>query len=170
MFAIRTALAALTLSVLLPALSYAGQYSSYSYSPSKGYGYRTYSYVSKVHKKVHHHIAVYHKHHPRKVYMYNVQTKKYWGRFDLDTRQYSLLAEKDKKGTIAEIPESAFPPGGEMPPEELGGDQMLPPPEMPQPEVVPPAAPQARYAPTVPMIPVPSQPAYTSCRSGGCHK
>jgi hypothetical protein len=41
-----------------------------------------------------------------------------------------MLAEEDRKGTLEEIPESAFPPPGEMPPvpDSTDGARIPPPP------------------------------------------
>ena len=108
----------------------AGSYGRYTYSASRGYGYRTYSYYSVTHRAYHHHVAVYRPTQPRYVYYYNSQTRVYWGRYDLDTGRYQLLPAEHKRGTLADIPESAFPAGGPLPAEGPGSDEpLLPPPE-----------------------------------------
>ena len=52
---------------------------------------------------------------PRYLYYYNPVAKVYWGRFDLKSKGYSLLAEADRKGLLKDIPESKFPEPGDMP-------------------------------------------------------
>lgn len=111
------------------AKSYTGSYSKV-YS-GRGYSYRYFNYYSPTVKENRYHIAVYHPDHPRYVYFYNPHSKKYWGRYDLKTNGYSTLAEADRKPTIGEIPECAFPKASEIPPPEAGVDlSMLPPPEL----------------------------------------
>jgi hypothetical protein len=72
------------------------------------------------------------------VYFYNPYTHLYWGRCPLQRdgkAQYSLLAEKDCKGSLSEIPESAFPAPGDPPavPESSHGLKMeLPPEDLPK--------------------------------------
>lgn len=81
-------------------------YRSYYYKPSPTYvGYK-------------HHYAIYYPTRPKYIYYYNPYKKYYWGRCPLQTDgkpAYSLLAEKDRKANINDIPESAFPPPGPMP-------------------------------------------------------
>lgn len=130
-------LTALTCGIwLTSAPASAGMYSTYSYSTSHGYGYRTYTYYSATYRSYHSHYAVYLPHQPRYVYYYNTHSRKYWGRYDVQTGKYQLLADADKKATIAAIPESDFGKPGEMPPAEPGSDDTLPPPE-PAPKAIP---------------------------------
>jgi hypothetical protein len=68
---------------------------------------------------------VYYPRRPRYVYYYNL----YKGRYDLEAGGYSQLAPQDRKPQLCQIPESAFPPPGPMPPAEPDGEEMLPPPE-----------------------------------------
>jgi hypothetical protein len=49
------------------------------------------------------------------VYYFNPYTGTYWGRFDLQTKRDSLLAEKDRAGQLKDIPEKAFPAEGPLP-------------------------------------------------------
>jgi hypothetical protein len=114
-----------------PSRAGASPYPSY-YTPRQwggGYYYRRYHYYSPAHGEYRYHVAVYYPGRPRYVYYYNPYKRRYWGRYDLVAGGYALLAEQDRKPTLAEIPESAFPPPGPMPPAEPGGDPMLPPPE-----------------------------------------
>jgi hypothetical protein len=71
---------------------------------------------------------VYHPARPRYVYYYTPFQGPYWGRYDLRTCGYSLLAPEDRKALIGDIPEAAFPPPGRMPPPEEGIDEPMPPP------------------------------------------
>jgi hypothetical protein len=61
------------------------------------------------------HRCIYYASQPKYVYYYNPGKGKYWGRYDLEKKGYSLLADADKAGKISDIPESAFPKPGEMP-------------------------------------------------------
>jgi len=67
---------------------------------------------------------------PKQLHYYNPSTKKYWGRYDLGAKGYSLLADKDKAEKLEAIAESAFPAPGPMPPIPGSDDKvpMLPPP------------------------------------------
>jgi len=64
------------------------------------------------------HRCIYYPSQPRYIYYYNPArgSRKYWGRYDLQARGYSLLADKDKKGTLADIANEAFPKPAAMPP------------------------------------------------------
>lgn len=62
------------------------------------------------------HRCIYYPAQPRYVYYYNPGRGVYWGRYDTEAKGYSLLADKDKKGKIADIAEGAFPKPGAMPP------------------------------------------------------
>lgn len=107
----------------------AGYYSSWSYYPSYGYYYSSYTYAPQQY-----HYCVYYPSTPRYVYYYNPYQRQYWGRFDLQGKpgaQYSELAEKDKKGTLKEIPEEAFPAPGAMPKNPNNVDGAIPAPPKP---------------------------------------
>jgi hypothetical protein len=111
----------------LPGTAEAGYSSMYRGS---GYYYRNYTYYSRKYSRYLYHMAVYYPSRPRYVYYYNPYTRKYWGRYDRSTGRYSLLADCNKRERLSDIPESAFPPGGAMPPAEPGlGTPMPPPPE-----------------------------------------
>ena len=45
----------------------------------------------------------------RFVYYYNPSTRLYWAAYDLEARGFSLIARKDQKGNLRDIPEAAFP-------------------------------------------------------------
>jgi hypothetical protein len=59
--------------------------------------------------------AIYYPQTPRYIYFYNPLKGTYWGRFDVQTKGYSLLAEKDRAGLLKDIPENAFPTEGPLP-------------------------------------------------------
>jgi len=87
--------------------TYTYHYRVYYYKPAPTYvGYR-------------HHYVIYYPSRPQYVYYYNPYTRVYWGRSPVNCcgkPQYSLLAEKDRKGNLTDIPESAFPTPGKLPP------------------------------------------------------
>src|SRR5207302_9758212 len=97
----------------------------------------------------------------------------YWGRFDLKTGGYSLLAKADRKAKLSDIPEKAFPPEGKMPPIPDAKDQeaLAEPPDLPPAEKLngatavvsskdaTPATPPAAPAPATPAAaPAPATP------------
>jgi hypothetical protein len=98
---------------------YVRQYYS-SWSPYRSYYYRTYYYKpTPSYAGYQYHYAIYYPSQPRYVYYYNPYKKVYWGRAEVSECgevKYSLLAEKDRKGSLKEIPEKAFPKAGAMPP------------------------------------------------------
>lgn len=105
-----------------------------AYSPmyrGSGYYYRNYTYYSKAYRQNRYHMAVYHPAKPRYVYYYNPYKGRYWGRYDRMTGKYSLLPVALRRRQLSEIPESAFPPGGAMPPAEPGDETPMPPPPEP---------------------------------------
>lgn len=75
-------------------------YRNYYYQPYSGYqGYR------------HHVVYYYYQTYPTYYYYYNPYSNVYWGRAPIksDKPEYSMLAEKDRKKDLKDIPESAFP-------------------------------------------------------------
>jgi hypothetical protein len=108
----------------------AGYYTSWNYYPSHSYHYTSYYYTP-----TRYHYCIYYPSYPRYVYYYNPYSRSYWGRYDLEGKegaQYSELAEADRKGKLADIPESAFPKAGPMPKNPDGTEGNIP---------VPPAVP-----------------------------
>jgi hypothetical protein len=86
--------------------------------------------------------VIYHPQRPKYYYYYNPVKRAYWGRCPVEQNgeaQYSLLAEKDRKGKLEEIAETAFPEPGPMPKvpdtEDLTLD--LPPGDLPVTETLP---------------------------------
>jgi hypothetical protein len=114
-------------------------YSGWGRHSSDGYYYRSYYYrPSPSYTSYHHHYVVYYPQQPSYLYYYNPYKKVYWGRSLTQPNgqaQYQLLAEKDRKANLKDIPESAFPKAGPMPaiPESPDGTKMvLPPADMPK--------------------------------------
>lgn len=110
---------------------YSYYYRTYYYKPTPDYvGYK-------------HHYVIYYPRSPKYLYFYNPYKKVYWGRCPTNTNgqaRYSLLAEADRKGTLEQIPESAFPPPRGLPaiPESADGAKMdLPPDDLPKDEFPP---------------------------------
>jgi hypothetical protein len=105
--------------------TYVQYYSSWRYHRPGSYYYTSYyykPYVEYVGYK--HHYCVYTPTYPNYVYYYNPYKQVYWGRYDFENKGYSLLDPKDRKQRLEEIPESAFPEPGDMPPipESQGGE------------------------------------------------
>lgn len=117
---------------------YVGRYSAKRLHSSGAYRYRKYTYYSRAARKTLSHYAIYYnsRRHRRYIYYYNPRKRKYWGRLNVQTCSYSLLANKDKKEKLSDIPENAFPEEAELPPPEPGmataeeEERMLPPPEV----------------------------------------
>lgn len=104
-------------------------YSGWSYYPSRTYYYSYYYYKPSANYNGYaHHYCVYYPTRPRYVYYYNPSRRVYWGRYDLEQKGYSLLAEADRKADLQDIPETAFPKPAEMPviPDAEDGERMLP--------------------------------------------
>ena len=95
-------------------------YGAYAKHPKHSYTYRTYYYKpTPTYSGYKHHYAIYYPSKPKYVYYYNPYKKQYWGRCPSNTNGkplYSLLAEKDRKGNIEDIDESAFPEPTDVPP------------------------------------------------------
>lgn len=101
-------------------------YSTWTFQPRQRYYARRFYYKpTTTYSGYSYHYAIYYPkryssrpRYSRYVYYYNPVRRVYWGRFDLEGepgRQYSLLQPADRKSNLDEIPESAFPPPGEMP-------------------------------------------------------
>ena len=80
------------------------------------------------------HYCIYYPSSPSYVYYYNPTTQAYWGRYELGSKgekRYSILAEKDRKKDLKDIPETAFPAPAAMPQIPGAEDKvaMDPPPE-----------------------------------------
>ncbi len=91
-------------------------YSSWSYYPQRSYYYCNCNYQPYVNSDSYsYHYCVYVPTQPRYCYYYNPGSQTYWGRYDLESKGYSMLAEKDRKQSLKDIPETAFPKPGAMP-------------------------------------------------------
>ena len=102
-------------------------YRAYYFKPTADYyGYK-------------HHYVIYSSRHPSHLYFYNPYKKLFWGRcpaHQSGQAAYSLLAEGDRKASLDQIPESAFPAAGPMPPipeskPEDGSRMDMPPDDLP---------------------------------------
>ncbi len=95
-----------------------------------GYYFCCYYYQPRPDGPYRSHRCVYYPARPGCIYYFNPYRKVYWGRYDLDARGYSLLAEKDRAEKLTGIAESAFPKPGPMPavPETPPGDVPMQPP------------------------------------------
>jgi hypothetical protein len=129
------------LSLPARATVYIRQYydTSWTYNEINTYYYSRYYYRPTVSVQAYsYHYVVYYPSYPRYYYYYNPVRHVYWGRYEVDEngkgKGYSLLAEKDRKEKLSDIPESAFPRPAEMPQIPDSGDavKMLPPPSPPR--------------------------------------
>jgi hypothetical protein len=113
-------------------------YSSWHKTTQHAYYYRNYYYKpSESYYGYKHHYTIFHPQRPQYLYYYNPYSKKYWGRCPAHSQgkgQYSLLAEADRRGDLEQIPETAFPRPGKMPPIPESTDDAtmdLPPDDLP---------------------------------------
>src|SRR5262245_48178124 len=113
-------------------------YSSWRQHSNTRYHYRKYYYKPRGdYVGFKHHYVVHDSKRPNHLYFYNPYKKVFWGRCPTQSNgrgTYSLLAEKDRKATLEEIPEEAFPAPGKMPsiPEAEDDAEMdLPPDDLP---------------------------------------
>ncbi len=127
---IATVLAGTMLTAQQSQAAYRQYYSSWSYHPQRSYHYRTYYYKpTPRYTSYNYHYCVHYPSRPRYVYYYNPHQRRYWGRFDLegqDGAHYSILAEKDRKEKLSDIPEESFPAPAAMPviPDSEDGEQI----------------------------------------------
>ena len=110
-------------------------YSTWSYHTTTSYYYRTYYYYpTPVATTYSYHYCIYYPSRPQYVYYYNPVSRAYWGRMEYGAdgkpKGYSLLAEKDRKEKLSDIPESAFPAPAAMPaiPGTTDGEKVAAPP------------------------------------------
>jgi hypothetical protein len=91
-------------------------YSSWNYNQGSGYHYRRFYYRPiETSYSYSYHYVVHYSNRPRYLYYYNPVKRYYWGRYDVEAKGYSLLAEPDRKQCLDEIKEAAFPKPGAMP-------------------------------------------------------
>ena len=121
-------------------------YSGWRRYPQRDYYYRTYYYKpSTTYAGYRHHYVIYTPQRPRYFYYYNPYRKVYWGRSPVACEGkplYSMLAEADRRATLEEIPEKAFPKPAALPPlpesDPKEGVQLdLPPDDLPQTTTLP---------------------------------
>jgi hypothetical protein len=121
-------------------------YSSWRKYPQREYYYRVYYYKpTPTYAGYRHHYVVYTPAQPRYFYYYNPYRRVYWGRCPVQNDGkglYSMLAEADRKPTLEEIPEKAFPQPGALPSlpdsDAKEGVQLdLPPDDLPQTSTLP---------------------------------
>ncbi len=113
-------------------------YGGWNHSP-RGFYYNTYYYKPYVsYPSYYYNYCIYYPSQPSYVYYFNPYRSAYWGRFDLKTKGYSLLAVADRKELLNDIPESKFPPEGALPaiPDAKDKVQINEPPDLPAAEKV----------------------------------
>jgi hypothetical protein len=106
---------------------YRQYYGGWTYNPIQTYYYRPYYYLPYATATTYsYHYVVSYAAEPQYYYYYNPVRRYYWGRYDRKAKGYSLLAEKDRRGKLEEIPDTAFPKPGKMPniPESKDGVAM----------------------------------------------
>ncbi len=109
-------------------------YSNWTYYPQRSYYYSYCNYQPSVSYDTYsYHYCCYFPSQPSYCYYYNPGSQTWWGRYDLEAKGYSLLAEADRKKTLKEIPESAFPKPAAMPtiPGAKDDLKLVPPPTPP---------------------------------------
>jgi hypothetical protein len=104
----------LAMSAVVPAVdgrggSYPYYYdNSWCYQPYSGgsYYYTTYYYAPNQY----HYAYYYPSYGNRYVYYYNYHTRRYWGRMDMETGKYAMLAEDKRSGDLGQLlKDKAFP-------------------------------------------------------------
>ena len=95
------------------------------------------SWIGTTYAGYRHHYVISYPHDHKHYYYYNPYKRSFWGRCDAygeGQPYYSRLPEEYQRPTLAEIPESAFPPPGPLPsiPEAQDGGRLdLPPDDAP---------------------------------------
>jgi hypothetical protein len=120
-------------------------YGEWRKHPSNNYFYRPYYYKpTPTYSGYRHHYVIYYPSRPRYTYYYNPYDRYYWGRcstsYPVGNKAYSTLGPDDRRGSLDEIAEGAFPAAGPMPgvPESKDGAVIEPPPDdLPAPDRLP---------------------------------
>jgi hypothetical protein len=114
-------------------------YAPWQKHPSHNYFFRQYYFKpTPTFSGYRHHYAIFHPSRPQHIYFYNPHKKVFWGRCPAQRdgeATYSLLAEKDRKGALKDIAESAFPKPAATPPipdSRDGAVLDLPPDDLPE--------------------------------------
>jgi hypothetical protein len=90
-------------------------YSEWKKHTAKNYYYRSYFYKKEASDKEYvYHYGIYYPSRGQRVYMYNPQSRKFWGAWD--GKKYSLLAKEKQKASLDDIAASDFPAPGDAPP------------------------------------------------------
>lgn len=112
-------------------------YTSWTYRPRTRYYYSRYYHRPNVRtRSYNYHYVICYPSRPRYRYYYNPVRRVYWGRYEVDEKGkaigYSMLKPEDRKSSLEEIPEKAFPKASKMPPvpESKDGEQMAAPPTL----------------------------------------
>lgn len=91
-------------------------YAAWRYNEINRYHYRQYYYLPTTAATTYsYHYVIYYPAQPRYYYYYNPAKRRYWGRYDLEKKGYSLLAEADQKEKLEDVGEKAFPAPAKMP-------------------------------------------------------
>ena len=91
-------------------------YGTWSYNEINRYHYRQYHYKPVVTATTYsYHYVIHYPTQPRYHYYYNPVRRHYWGRYDIEEKGYSMLAEADRKEKLEDIKDSAFPKPTKMP-------------------------------------------------------
>lgn len=104
-----------------PAASRLRQYyeTTWTYSQNYGYYYVNYYYLpATTYTTYEYHYCIYQPSQPSYIYYYNPASQVYWGRYKIGSKgdeRYSILAQKDRKKDLKDIPEEAFPKPAKMP-------------------------------------------------------
>src|SRR5262245_15508643 len=76
-------------------------YYGWTYYPQNNYYYNAYYYKpAPSYSNYNYHYCISYPTQPNYVYYYNPYSNQYWGRYDLEQKGYSLLAEKDRKKSL----------------------------------------------------------------------
>ena len=90
------------------------KYGEWKKHASKPYYYRSYFFTrSPEDKEYQYHYGIYYPSRGKRVYLFNPQTKQYWGYWE--GNRYSILAKDRRKATIDDIPAEDFPMPGKAP-------------------------------------------------------
>ena len=119
-------------------------YGGWNNHSTKTYHYRTYYYKpTPTYVGYKHNYTIYYPSRPNHYYYYSPYTQKYWGRCPTKYEgeaYYSMLADADRKPTVEQIPEKAFPAPGKLPSVPEATDDVkldLPPDDLPTKEQTP---------------------------------
>ncbi len=92
---------------------------SWNYNTNYGYYYTNYYFRTTVTQVTYeYNYCIYYPSQPRYIYYYNPSSNVYWGRYEIGSKgddHYSMLAPKDRKKELKDIPEDAFPKPAPMP-------------------------------------------------------